>query len=144
MSALVAFAFTAAVVPPIAAQESAAATTPVAARVIPRGRILTDDDIAEVPATAGERPMARRPVSGWISRRLIAAGEPLREPSVTPPVDLLPGDTVKAVRRSGGVTLALRGTALQSASIGDKVAVRVDAKRRLEGTLTAPRLVVLP
>jgi flagella basal body P-ring formation protein FlgA len=144
MSALVAFAFTAAVVPPVAAQEPAGVTMPVAARVIPRGRILTDDDIAEVPAASGERPALRRPVSGWISRRLIAAGEPLREPSVTPPVDLLPGDSVKAVRRSGGVTLALRGTAMQSASIGDKVAVRVDAKRRLEGTLAAPRLVVLP
>jgi flagella basal body P-ring formation protein FlgA len=127
-----------------AAQDTATGTVPVAARVIPRGRVLSDDDISEIPASASDRQFTRRPTAGWVARRLIAAGEPLREPSVSPPVDVLPGDTVKAVRTAGGLTLALKGTAMHSASIGDRVAVRVDARRRLEGTLAAPRLVVLP
>lgn len=139
-----ALAFAAPPLVPVAAQATATGTVPVAARIIPRGRVLTADDITDVPAEAGERALPRRPVAGWVARRLIAAGEPLREPSVTPPVQLLPGDTVEAVRTTNGLTLALRATALQGAAIGDRVAVRVDAKRRFVGTLAGPRLVVLP
>ncbi|MFN9215200.1 MAG: flagellar basal body P-ring formation chaperone FlgA [Gemmatimonadota bacterium] len=126
------------------AQDPSPPTVPVAARVIPRGRILSTDDIVEQPANPGGRPLARRPAAGWVARRLIAVGEPLREPSVTPPMNLMPGDSVDAVRTTGGLTLALRATALQGAAIGDQVAVRVDAKRRFVGTLAGPRLVVLP
>lgn len=141
---LAALAFVAPPALPAVAQDPAVATVPVAARIIPRGRVLSADDITEVPAEAADRPSARRPAVGWVARRLIAAGEPLREPSVTPPVQLLPGDTVEAVRTTNGLTLALRATALQGAAIGDRVAVRVDAKRRFVGTLAGPRLVVLP
>jgi flagella basal body P-ring formation protein FlgA len=129
---------------PAVAQDPAGATVPVAARIIPRGRVLSADDIADIPAGPAERPAARRPAAGWVARRLIAAGEPLREPSVSPPVHLLPGDTVEAVRTTNGLTLALKATALQGAAIGDRVAVRVDARRRFVGTLAGPRLVVLP
>lgn len=128
----------------LAAQDPSAPTVPVAARVIPRGRILSTDDIVDQSASPGSRPLVRRPAVGWVARRLIAAGEPLREPSVAPPVHLMPGDSVDAVRTAAGLTLALRATALQGAAIGDQVAVRVDAKRRFVGTLAGPRLVVLP
>lgn len=145
-TALALAAVVAAAIPPVGpalAQDPAGTTVPVAARVIPRGRVLSPEDIAEAPALAGDRPMVRRAGAGWIARRLIAAGEPLREPSVTPPVTVRPGDSVEAVKAAAGLTLTLKGTALQAAAIGDRVAVRVDARRRFEGTLTGPRLVVL-
>lgn len=143
MSAALAFAAVVAVSDPATAQEPSSSTVPVAARVIPRGRVLSADDIVEMPASNGERPAFRRVAAGWVARRLIAVGEPLREPSVTPPVSVLPGDTVEAIKTASGLTLSLKATAMQPAAIGDRIAVRVDAKRRFEGTLTGPRLVVL-
>jgi flagellar basal body P-ring formation protein FlgA len=143
MSAALAFAAVVAASGPALAQEPSSSTVPVAARIIPRGHVLSADDITELPASNGERPAFRRVAAGWVARRLIAAGEPLREPSVTPPVTVLPGDTVDAIKTASGLTLTLKATALQHAAIGDRVAVRVDARRRFEGTLTGPRLVVL-
>lgn len=140
-AALLAFAALAA---PLPAQEAGGGSQPVAARVIPRGRVLTAEDLAERPVVAGERAPARRPGIGWVARRLIGAGEPLREPGVSPPTALLAGDTVRALREAGGVRVALRATALQDAAIGQRVAVRVDVRRRYEGTLVEPRLVLLP
>lgn len=129
---------------PLPAQDAGATSQPVAARIIPRGRVLTADDLAERPVASGERPPARRPGVGWVARRLIGAGEPLREPAVAPPVALAAGDTVRALRDAGGVRIALRATALQDAALGQRVAVRVDVRRRYEGTLVEPRLVLLP
>jgi flagella basal body P-ring formation protein FlgA len=132
--------------PTSVAPASSVATTlvPVAARIIPRGTQLSAEDIAEVeaPASAGGS-ITRKVAPGWIARRRIDLGEPLREPAVMPPMAVLPGDSVDAVYRDAGVALRLHGTAMTSAAIGDRVVVKVDLKRRLEGTLTAPRLVVL-
>jgi flagella basal body P-ring formation protein FlgA len=131
-----------AAVPPLAAQATPAAV-PVAARVIARGSMLSAEDIADGPASVDALPLVRRATAGWVARRRIDVGEPLREPAVVPPVAAVPGDSVDVVWRDASVMLRVRATLLTAGALGDRVAVRVDAKRRLEGVLTAPRLVVL-
>jgi flagella basal body P-ring formation protein FlgA len=131
--------------PRAASAQSAAASVaiPVAARDLPRGHVLADADLATrtvVGATAADA----RATAGWITRRRIAAGEPLRPPAVVPPPVVAPGDTVDAVRRDGTIALTVRGVAMGSAAVGDQVGIRVDPQRRLVGTVAGPRLVLLP
>jgi flagella basal body P-ring formation protein FlgA len=136
----------------------------VAARAIPRGAVLTADDIAtdgNAPSTLAAR---RSTLIGWTTRRVIAAGEPLRAPAVVPPAGgaatdrptldattpnapahgaaaVRAGQKVAVVYRDAGVALRLNGVAAQDGAVGARVGVRLDARRRLEGTVVAPGVV---
>jgi flagella basal body P-ring formation protein FlgA len=115
-----------------------ASSTPVAAREIARGTVLTDQDVT-YPAGV-ERDSTGAPV-GWVARRVIAAGEPLREPAVTPPDLVHVGDAVQAVFRDGPIEMRLIGRAMGAARAGEKVMIRIDMHRRFEGVVVGPRLV---
>ncbi len=121
--------------PALAAQAPAAA--PRAARPLARGQTLA---AADIDAAGGD---ARRLV-GWTTRRVIAAGEPLRAPAVAPPAAVRAGDAVALVYQADGLSLRLAGTAATDAPLGGRVAVRVDTRRRFEGVVTAPGVVRLP
>jgi flagella basal body P-ring formation protein FlgA len=82
-------------------------------------------------------------VVGWTTRRVIAAGEPLLPPAVSPPDLVKAGDAVEAVWRGRTIQLRVKGTAAGSAALGERVLVRVDARRRLEGVVIGPALVEL-
>jgi len=119
-----------------------------AARPLPRGVALAAGDITTdttvawgAPRLATGAAAERSPVAGWITRRPIAAGEPLREPGVAPPPLIAAGQAVDAVWRRGGIALTVRGTALGDAALGERVIVRLDARRRVEGVAAAPALV---
>jgi flagella basal body P-ring formation protein FlgA len=114
------------------------AAQPRAARALARGETLAAADIDGVGARDAGRFV------GWTTRRMIAAGEPLREPAVAPPAAVRAGDAVALVYRADGVTLRLAGTAAADAPLGGRVTVRVDARRRFEGVVAAPGLVRLP
>jgi flagella basal body P-ring formation protein FlgA len=116
----------------------AAPGVPVAAREIARGTILTDQDVT-YPAGV-ERDSTGAPV-GWVARRVITAGEPLREPAVAQPDLVHVGDVVQAVFSAGGLEIRLIGRAMGAARAGEKVMVRVDMHRRFEGVVVGPRLV---
>ncbi len=122
--------------PALAAQAPAAAA-PRAARPLARGQTLA---AADIDAAGGD---ARRLV-GWTTRRVIAAGEPLRAPAVAPPAAVRAGDAVALVYQADGLSLRLAGTAAADAPLGGRVAVRVDTRRRFEGIVTAPGVVRLP
>ena len=62
---------------------AAAVPPPVAARALARGAVLTADDIT-YPDSAAATDSTVAP--GWVTRRVVAAGEPLRPPAVQPPV----------------------------------------------------------
>ena len=118
----------------------------VAARPLERGAVLTADDIAMQPldSVRGPRvpsPESRSPVVGWVTRRVIAAGEVLREPAVAPPNAIQSGDKVAVVWRDAGIEVRLNGTATNAAPLGGHVTVHVDVRRRLEGVVVAPGLV---
>jgi flagella basal body P-ring formation protein FlgA len=48
---------------------------------------------------------------------------------------------VAVVYRDAGVELRLGGVAAQDGAVGARVGVRLDARRRLEGTVVAPGVV---
>jgi flagella basal body P-ring formation protein FlgA len=113
---------------------------PVAARDIPRGVALVSADIAYRAATATEQTSA---TTGWVTRRIITAGEVLRAPAVSPPLLVNAGDEVEAVWRDGSLELRIHGRAMNAAAEGGRVSVRVDMARRFEGVAVAAGLVKL-
>jgi flagella basal body P-ring formation protein FlgA len=120
---------------------TATATYPVAARDLARGETLVLEDITRAAAPAGVAAPAS--VVGWTTRRVISAGEPLLPPAVSPPDLVRAGDPVEAVWRGRTIQLRVKGTAAGSAALGERVLVRVDARRRLEGVVIGPALVEL-
>ncbi len=71
------------------------------------------------------------PAEGWLIRRAIAAGEWLRPPAVIPRQIVTAGSIVTALWRDDDVQLLLSATALNSASAGAPVTIRVGGTRRL-------------
>lgn len=130
----------AAATPPAAT--GVARTVPVAARALPRGATVTPADFDVVATTV--RPSLRNAAaaeSGWVTRRPVAAGEPLVEPAVGPPALVAAGQLVRFVAEHAGIQLSIRGTAATSGALGDHVWVRVEAGRRLRGVVSAPATV---
>ena len=117
-------------------------TVPVAARALPRGATLSSADYSVVATVV--RPALRTAAAaeaGWVTRRPVAAGEPLVEPAVGPPSLVTSGQPVTFVSDHAGIRLAIRGTAASAGALGDRVWVRVEAGRRLRGIVTAPATV---
>lgn len=125
----------------LAAPRGAAAQVPLAARDLQRGVVLAAEDIAPVAAADPATPAERR--VGWVTRRVIAAGEPLRHPAVAPPEAVRSGEPVDVVWRQGGLELRAKGTATRSATVGERISVRVGPHRRLDGVVAGPGLVRL-
>ena len=114
---------------------------PVAARALPRGAVLEEKDIAYRPAGSlpGAPASAARAgvAAGWVTKRVIAEGEPLREPAVSPPALIKSGDVVQLTWTDGRIGLKLMGRAMNAATAGGRVTVRVDTERRFEGVAIA-------
>ena len=119
-----------------AAAQTAQPAVPTAARALPRGYALTAEDLvhAEGPPAATDDLVG----PGWVTRRAVRAGEPLREPTVAPPPVVLAGEAVEAVWAEGGIEVRVRGTALATAAAGQRVAIRTENRRRIEGVAVAP------
>jgi flagella basal body P-ring formation protein FlgA len=127
------------------AQGRAAPEPPRAARTIARGAVLTRADIALDAAMGADSSDTEATVApGWIARRVISAGEPLRPPAVMPPPVVRAGDTVRVVRSDGAVTLSARGRATNAAAPGERVSVRLDDGRRIEGQAAPSGQVIIP
>ena len=115
----------------------------VAARRLERGTTLTEADVAQTVAVQWGAPQrdAADVGAGWVTRRVIAAGEPLRPPAVAPPLLVNAGELVQVVARRGSVELTLRARAANAAAAGEPVTVRTEAGRRLRGIAVARGVV---
>jgi len=117
-------------------------TAPTAARALPRGYTLTVEDLVygEAAAPTDDRPPPTddQPGPGWVTRRAVRAGEVLREPAVAPPPVVRAGEPVEAVWAEDGIEVRIRGTALGTAAAGQRVAVRTENRKRIEGVAVAP------
>lgn len=130
---------------PLAAQEGGEPAPPraVAARDLARGVALTAADVAyDRPPGEGAAGLAPLPV-GWVTRRTISEGEVLRHPAIAPPPMVRAGEPVRLLWGRGAVRVSVRGTALGSAAEGERVAVRVDVKRRFEGIAVGKGIVLM-
>jgi flagellar basal body P-ring formation protein FlgA len=120
----------------------------VASHAILRGQPLASTDI-ELRRTIGwGAPASARTASlsallGTEARRLLREGESVRISDVTRPPVIRAGESVTAEVVRDGVRLALLGTALQNASLGGRVSIRLDRGRRLAGIATGRNTVRL-
>lgn len=116
---------------------------PVAARDLARGTILSSSDIkwSDTTLTDGSIPEAAPVTPGWVARRVIRAGEILREPGVAMPDLVSAGDAVDVIYSTPGVTIRVRGTAIGRGSKGDEVYVKLNNRRRLHGIIAGPNTV---
>jgi flagella basal body P-ring formation protein FlgA len=124
-----------------------ATRVPLAAHDIMRGVVLASSDIGylgntAVPSNATtaaklEPAAATDTLIGWTTRRLIAAGEPLRAPAVAPPQLVKSGDVVEVSYQADGVSISMRGRATRSAALGERITVRMDNQRKLDATVVA-------
>jgi flagella basal body P-ring formation protein FlgA len=129
-------------VPSAKAQASAATSAPAApraARDLGRGHVLAASDMrADTVVPPGPQ------LIGWITRRVIRAGEPLRAPAVAPPPLVRAGAPVTVQFVTAGVTVAREGTALMTGAFGDHVHIRLDEHRSLNGVVAGPSTVRIP
>jgi flagella basal body P-ring formation protein FlgA len=132
---------------PMQAPPAPAETLLVARHDLARGVALTAADIDTVVTderrASGVERRAEWPAPGWITRRVMRAGEPLRAPAVAPPPLVAGGARVTLVWEVDGLRLTREGTALGAARRGERVLVRVDATRRFAGIATAPGVVTV-
>jgi flagella basal body P-ring formation protein FlgA len=134
--------------PPVRFRAGTRTRALLATRTLARGDTLTGMDLLARDTVLWGKPIggtsaARVPAVGWIARRTIAAGERLAEPAVMPAPAVSSGDPVRAIYRDGSLALALRGVAGNTAEVGQRVTVRIDMRRRLDGIAVAPGVVAL-
>ncbi|MGH7616775.1 MAG: flagellar basal body P-ring formation chaperone FlgA [Gemmatimonadaceae bacterium] len=110
----------------------------VAARLLPRGTVLAADDIIYRDTTVRGPVDTSTVVAGWVTRRLIGAGEVLRMPAVERPVVVSANEPVSVEWADRNVMLTLRGVVTRSAALGERVVVRTELGRRIDATVIAP------
>lgn len=121
------------------AQEVAKA--PVAARDLPRGTVLTPDDLEYREISSSGAGSVRFAELGWVTRSVIRKGDALRYPLVQPVALVSVGDSVDVLIHQGLVTLRVRGQARGSAGAGESLRVRLGTGRIVEGVVDGPGTV---
>ena len=104
------------------------------ARAVPRGAILSADDLSEVEVEATRLPedAIRDPAFavGHRTRRALRAGAILRSAQVEIPPVVSRGDPVDLVYRRGPLSIRMRGRARQDGRLGERIRVQTAASRR--------------
>ena len=115
----------------------------VAARALSRGQTLSEADMADAMEVRWGEPLpaGTEAAQGWVVKRMLRRGEPLRSPSVQPPLAVASGRPVDIVWQRSGVAIKLRGRALGSAPLGKEIYVRTESGERLRGVVRAPGVV---
>lgn len=115
----------------------------VATRRLPRGTVLTPRDLAPARRAVGGilRSSYTPAAPGWVTRRVIQAGEVLRAPAVAPAPLVAAGQPVRFTLYQDGLALTLDGTAPVAGALGDTIPVRLGARRQLRGVVTGPAQV---
>ncbi len=124
--------------------QAGAARCPVAAKDLARGTTLVAADIVEGEhATCGQHTVPADSLVGRLTRRLIRAGEPLREPGVVVAPTVTAGQSVSLIVQENGVRITMQGTATSTAMTGQRVWVRLGAKQRVQGVVAGRDLVIV-
>jgi flagella basal body P-ring formation protein FlgA len=118
----------------------------VAARPMCAGSRLQREDLrADVRLIWGPpRARAQSPAAGWEVRRPLAKGDEVSWPSVVPPAMVAAGEEIQLEWSRGDVRVIVTGVALNSATQGGVVRVRVSGRSQpLRGVVVAPGSAVL-
>jgi flagella basal body P-ring formation protein FlgA len=122
----------------LARAQQAARRVAVATRLLPRGAVLTADDIVYRDSTLRGPIDTSIVAAGWITRRLIGAGEVLRAPAVERPPIISANEPVVVEWADCNVLLTVRGIATRDAALGERVTVRTDLGHRVDARVVAP------
>ena len=121
------------------AQQAPTRRVAIATRAIARGASLIAGDIefrdSTMASTLGMSADSNRVAAGWVTRRVIAAGEILRAPAVEPPTAVSANQQVAVEWSDQNVRLTMRGIATRNAPVGSRVSVRMESGRRVETTV---------
>lgn len=117
-------------------------------RGIERGTILKDADLVterRPRAEAGQNVIARREDAvGLAARVSLQAGRPLRSSDLAKPDLVQRNETVMLVYEVPGITLTIRGKAMDGGSEGDVISVlNEQSKRTVQGVIVAPGRVAV-
>jgi flagella basal body P-ring formation protein FlgA len=119
-------------------------TIRVARHALVRGVTLSIEDFTDSVIVRWSKPpaTARQQVeAGWVTRRMIAAGEELRAPAVGPAPLIASGDSVTIVTE-GTLSLAIKAVAMRQATrAGDRLDVRLAGGRTLSVTAVSANTV---
>jgi flagella basal body P-ring formation protein FlgA len=136
--ALVLTALAGLIAPALAAQQPSTQKVAIATHALARGAVLGLGDIVYRDSTLRFPSDTSVIVPGWVTRRMIAAGEVLRAPAVEAPAAVSANEPVELEYQDQNVRLTVRGTATRRGSMGERVGVRTEQGRRMEGTVVAP------
>ena len=109
-----------------------------ATRLLPRGTVLTADDIVYRDTTLRGPVDTNHVSAGWVTRRLIGAGEVLRMPAVERPAMVSANEPVSVEWADRNVLLTVRGIVTRNAALGERVTVRTALGHRIDATVIAP------
>jgi flagella basal body P-ring formation protein FlgA len=110
----------------------------VATHALARGTVLTADDFTLRDTTMHGASDTTQVSAGWVTRRVIAAGEVLHTPAVERPQVVSANQSVQVEWEDQNIRLTIRGVATRNGSVGERVGVRTDMGRRMEATVVAP------
>lgn len=116
------------------------------ARSLAAGEIVQPEDLiwgkaAAAPATA---PSDAEQVIGLAARRPLRAGASVSTRDVAPPVVIKTGELITVVYENEGISLALQGKAMASASVGDTLTVQnIQSKKVLQAVAVGPGQAVV-
>ncbi len=111
----------------------------VAVRSLSRGTVLDAGDFEYRDTSMARGVSDTTSVGmGWVTRRVIAVGEVLREPAVEPPLIVTANDPVEAIWQDHNVRLSIRAIATRNGALGDRVVVRTEQGRRMDATVIGP------
>ncbi|MDZ7628840.1 MAG: flagellar basal body P-ring formation chaperone FlgA [Parvularculaceae bacterium] len=121
---------------------------PVPAREIPRGDIITEDDIDFIESVDGANRAFLKDadlVIGKAARRALQKGAPLRAGDLNSPLLVKRGATVTIVLEAPGLRLTQLASALESGAEGDLIAFRnLTSGAELKAFVVTPALAAAP
>ncbi|MEM9839101.1 MAG: flagellar basal body P-ring formation chaperone FlgA [Pseudomonadota bacterium] len=81
---------------------------------------------------------------GMATRRTLVAGRPIREEDVGPPIVLKKNGAIEIVYARPGISLSMRGRALEDGAVGEAIRVKADGEGRIVvgEVVSADRVVV--
>lgn len=129
-----------------ASSDSGPTAIAVPARDIPRGTVITVDDLALMPAPASRLNAAfirdMGDAIGKEARRALRMGEVMRASDLKRPALVAKGSTVTMIFETKGMALTAQGRALAEGGAGDGISVlNPTSYRKVEATVIGPGLV---
>jgi flagella basal body P-ring formation protein FlgA len=117
----------------------------VAVRDLPRGHVISEEDISESEVNFSQIKGALKEASQAVGQTLkttVRAGAPIRERDLTSVSMVKKGETVTIVAQGGGLKITALGQAKQDGSIGQTIGVlNQDSKKTISAKVIGPGMV---